>query len=155
MFPGGFNESYNRYLTLRGYNPSSNKLAILKRALVDSWGEPGFHRFWRVWNPGVGHLLFRLYCILGGKRKRSIVTLLVFVLCGVMHDVLVMVIFRRPFCAFTATFAVCGILAMINRRLEMILCQERWPKAVNALVNVSCLAFSIYAGVQLQTAVFR
>jgi hypothetical protein len=154
VFPGGFNESYNQYLTLRGYDASSSKLVILRRALVDSWGEPGFHRFWRVWNPGVGHLLFRLYLVFGGNRIRSIATLLVFALCGIIHDVLVMLIFRRPFAAFTAAFVLCGMLAVLNRSLEPALRQERWPRGLNALINVSCLALSVVAAVQLQMLAF-
>lgn len=154
MFQSRFNESYNQYLVLRGYDPSSNKLVILKRALFDSWGEPGFHQFWRVWNPGVGHLLYRLYLFLGGNRARLIATMLVFILCGILHDILVMSIFRRPFVAFTAAFLFSGVLAIGNRSLEPILHQERWPRLLNTLANVSCLAVPIYAAVQLQMLVF-
>lgn len=100
-------------------------------------------------------IVISFYVPLGGNRLRSMATLLVFGLCGVMHDVLVMVIFRRPFCAFTAIFAICGILAVVNRRLKPNLHQERWPIPANALVNVSCLALSVYADIQLQVAIFR
>ena len=154
MYLGGFNESYNQYLILRGYDPSSSKLIILKRALLDSWGEPGFHQFWRVWNPGIGHLLYRLYLLMGGNRIRLIATMLVFTACGFMHDVLVMLIFRRPFTAFTAAFILFGILAVINRSLEPILRQDRWPRLLNVLSNVSCLLVSIYVAVQLQMSIF-
>jgi hypothetical protein len=152
MFEGGFNESYDQYLILRGYDPSSTKPAILKRSLVDSWSEPGFHQFWRVWNPGIGHLLYRLYLLLGGNRFRLIATILVFTLCGLAHDLGVMLIFRRPFAAFTVAFFLCAIFAVVNRSLECVLHQERWPKLVNALLNVSCLSASIIAAVQLQTS---
>jgi len=154
MFRSRFKESYNRYLMLRGYDPSSNGFVILKRALFDSWGEPGFHQFWRVWNPGIGHLLFRLYLLLGGNRARPIATMLVFILCGVLHDVLVMLIFRRPFVAFTAAFLFFGMLAAGNRFLEPMLQQERWPRWLNALINISCLAVSIHAAVQVQMQAF-
>ena len=154
MFQGRFNQSYDRYLILRGYDPSSGKLIILKRALIDSWGEPGFHHFWKVWNPGIGHLLYRLYLWLGGNRNRLIATMLVFTLCGFMHDVLVMLIFRRPFAAFTAAFTFFGILTVVNRSLEPILLQKRWPGLLNAFTNVSFLAVSIYSAVQLQMYVF-
>lgn len=154
MYQGGFNESYNQYLILRGYDPSSSKLIILKRALLDSWTEPGFHQFWKVWNPGIGHLLFRLYLLLGGNRIRLIATMLVFMSCGFMHDILVMFIFQRPFVAFTAAFVFFGILVVINRSLESILGQDRWPRLLNALSNVSCLLISISIAVQLQMFVF-
>jgi hypothetical protein len=151
---GGFRHSYERYLVLRGYDPASGTLVTLKRALVDSWGEPGFHRFWRVWNPGVGHLLYRLYLLLGGSRIRLTATMLVFALCGLVHDVLVMLIFRRPFAAFTTAFALAGILTVVNRSLEPLLHQERWPRLLNVLANVSCLGVSIHCAVQLQMLLF-
>jgi hypothetical protein len=154
MIGDRFNDSYNQYLLLRGYDPSGSKLVVLRRALVDSWGEPGFHRFWRVWNPGIGHLLFRLYLALGGNRMRLVATMLVFAFCGVMHDVIVMLIFRRPFVAFTAAFVLFGILAVISRSLEPVLPQERWPRLLNVIVNVVCVAGSIYFAVQLQMYLF-
>jgi hypothetical protein len=154
MFEGGFNKSYDHYLTLRGYDPSSPKPAILKRSLVDSWSEPGFHQFWRVWNPGIGHLLFRFYLLLGGNRFRLVATMLVFTLCGIAHDFAVVLIFRRPFAAFTIAFFLSGILAVVSRSLESVLHQERWPKLINALLNISCLASSIVAAVQFQTYLF-
>ena len=155
MSQSKFDKSYNRYLILRGYDPSSSKLQILKRALFDSWGEPGFHRFWRVWNPGIGHLLYRLYLLVGGNRARLLATMLVFLLCGILHDAVVMLMFRRPFVAFTAAFVSFWFLAWVNRSLEPVLRQERWPRLANALLNILCLAGSIYAAVQAQMALFR
>lgn len=154
MRQGGFSQSYNQYLMLRGYDPSSSKFTILKRALIESWVEPGFHRFWRLWNPGMGHLLYRLYLVLGGNRTRLIATMLVFTSCGFMHDVLVMLIFRRPFAAFTAAFVLFGLLALISRSLEPILHQDQWPRMLNGLTNVTCLAASIYSAVHLQMFLF-
>jgi hypothetical protein len=150
----GMSQSYNQYLILRGYDPSSSGLMILRRALFDSWGEPGFHQFWRVWNPGVGHLLYRLYLVFGGNRIQMVATMLVFTACGLIHDGLVMLIFRRPFAAFTAAFVFSGILAVINRSLEPLLRQDRWPRLLNAFINVSCLAVSIHSAVQFQMFVF-
>lgn len=154
MAPGKFNQSYEQYLVFRDYDPSASKLLILKRALIDSWGEPGFHRFWQVWNPGIGHLLYRFYRWLGGNRRRLAATLAVFVLCGFLHDLVVMLIFRRPFLAFSAAFILFAVLASINRALEPYLRQERWPRILNALSNLGCLAVSIYIAVQLQKGVF-
>jgi polyferredoxin len=154
MYRCGFNQSYERYLILRGYDPSAAKLSILKRALIDSWGEVGFHRFWRVWNPGIGHLLYRLYLVLGGNRNPLVATLIVFSLCGFIHDVLMMIFFRRPFVAFTTAFTAFGILTIASRAHEATLSQERWPRLLNALTNVSLLAVSIFGAVQLQMHIF-
>jgi len=113
-----------QYLILRGYDPTSSKLAILKRALIESWGQPGFHCFWRVWNPGIGYLLYCLYLFLGGKRVQPFATMLVFILCGILHDVLVKLIFWHPFIAFTATFFFFGILTIGGRSFQPILNQK-------------------------------
>ena len=61
MSPGQLIQRYDQYLVFRNYDPAAGKLAVLKRALITSWGEAGFHRFWQVWNPGVGYYLYRLY----------------------------------------------------------------------------------------------
>jgi hypothetical protein len=150
-----FDRSYNRYLLLRGYDPSSSKLLILKRALVDSWAEPGFHKFWRVWNPGIGHLLYSLYRFLGGNRNRVLATMLVFATCGLFHDVLVMLIFRRPFFAFSMAFILFGVLSVLNRAAEPFLRQGSWPRTLNVLCNAACLSASICLAVPLQMALFR
>jgi hypothetical protein len=145
---------YREYLLLRGYDPRSSKWSTLKRALIESWAEPGFHKFWKVWNPGIGYLLFRLYLFLGGKQKRTSSTLLVFLVCGFLHDVVVMVIFRHPFLAFSGAFLCFGLLAIISRGLETWFRQERWLMLINVAVNVSFVALSVHAGVTLQRAVF-
>ena len=127
---------------------------LLRRALIDCWAEPGFHRFWQVWNPGIGHLLFRLYLRLGGNRIWPLAMPAVFVVCGVGHDLAVMAIFRRPFLAFTAAFLLFGLMAALSRALAAVLHQERWPWFLNVGANVACLAIAIHAAVQLQMWVF-
>lgn len=149
-----FERSYKQYLAIRGYDPSSSRLLVLRRGLIDCWGEAGFHRFWRVWNPGVGHVLFKLYLFLGGSRNRVVATFFVFAVCGAIHDLVVMLIFHRPFFAFTAAFFSSGLLSLANRLLEPILHQDRWPSPLNALSNVTCLAASVHFAVQLQMAVY-
>jgi len=78
----------------------------------------------------------------------------IFILCGILHDAVVMLMFRRPFVAFTTTFFFCGVLTVGSRSFEPILRQERWPRLLNALINMSCLAVSVYAAVQLQMFLF-
>jgi hypothetical protein len=147
-------QRYREYLALRGYDPNSSKWSILKRALIASWVEPGFHRFWKVWNPGIGYLLFRLYLLLGGKRRRILATLVVFGFCGFLHDVAVIVIFRHSFLAFSCTFLCFGLLTIVSRGLETWFHQERWWMPANVAVNVSLVGVSIHAGVILQQAVY-
>ena len=155
MSPAKNIQSYDQYLVIRNYDPTAGKLIILKRALITSWGEPGFHRFWQVWNPGVGYYLYRLYCWLGGNRHRLVSTMVVFIFCGFLHDLMVMLIFRRTFMAFTLAFLFFGVLALINRAVGPFLHQDQWPRGLNMVSNAGCLALSIYIAVQLQMQVFQ
>jgi len=145
---------YTDYLLWRGYDPESGKWSILKRALIESWAEPGFHSFWQVWNPGIGHLLFRLYLFLGGKKRRALTTLAVFGACGFLHDAAVMCMFRRPFLAFSGAFLCFGFLTIASRRLATWLRQDCWPMLANAALNISLVAASVHAAVTLQRMVF-
>lgn len=147
-------ENYREYLLLRGYDPDSSKWSVLKRALIGSWAEPGFHRFWKVWNPGIGYLLFRLYIRIGGKQRRTLTTLAVFLVCGLLHDVVVMAMFRHPFLAFSCAFLCFGLLTIMSRGFESRLRQDRWWTPANAAVNISLVAASVHAGVTLQQIVF-
>jgi hypothetical protein len=149
-----YKQRYREYLLLRGYDPESNKWSILKRALIESWAEPGFHRFWKVWNPGIGYLLFRLYLLLGGKQRRTFTTLVVFGACGLLHDVVVMMMFRHPFLVFSCAFLCFGFLTMVSRSLETWFRQDRWLTPANVAVNVSLVGVSIQAGVTLQQITF-
>ena len=147
-------KTYDQYLILRNYDPAAGKLVILKRALIDSWFEAGFHRFWQVWNPGIGYLLYSLYRRLGGNQHRLVASMIVFTLSGFLHDLAVMLIFRRQFVAFTAAFILFGALALLNRTTEPCLRQDRLPRWVNAIWNLGNLAASIVVAVQLQMRVF-
>jgi hypothetical protein len=153
MTTSKYQQRYRQYLLLRGYDPDTSKWSILRRALLESWAEPGFHRFWQVWNPGVGYLLMRLYLLLGGKRRRTVTTLVVFLACGFLHDAAVMMMFRQPFMAFSCAFLCFGLLTVVSRRFEPWLRQDRWPVLANATVNIMLVAGSVHAGVTLHRAV--
>jgi hypothetical protein len=146
-------QHYREYLSLRGYDPDASKWAVLRRALLESWAQPGFHRFWQVWNPGIGYLLYRLYVLLGGRRRRGLATPAVFLICGFVHDAAVMAMFRQPFVAFSCAFLCFGLLVIASRRLEPWLRQHHWPILANISVNVLLVAVSLHAGVALHRAV--
>ena len=45
------NITYAQYCARRGYTSPFRGWSVVKRSLLCSWTQPGFHRFWRVWNP--------------------------------------------------------------------------------------------------------
>lgn len=108
----------------------------MKRSLFDSWAQPGFHRFWRVWNPPVGYPLFLLYRLLGGNRNRVVATLLIFTFTGLLHDVVVIALQQRWYVALTCAYFAFGCLSIMSMKLAPLVGQRRWPMILNVLVNV-------------------
>ena len=153
MVTSKYQQRYREYLSLRGYNPDDSKWSVLRRPLFESWAEPGFHRFWQVWNPGIGYLLFCLYLLLGGRQRRTLTTVVVFLVCGFLHDVAVMIMFRQPFLAFSCAFLCFGLLTVASRGFEPQLRQDRWPTLANVTMNVLLVALSVHAGVTLHRIV--
>lgn len=139
--------SYEAFLAARGFDPRGPRAALWRRMFVTCWGEPGFPRFWRLWNPFYAYYLFRLYLLLGGRRRPLLASFVVFVACGFfLHDLLLVATTRRFSLATTFAFAAFWLLTIASRALGPHLCQERWPRAVNAAVNVVLVVLGLAAG---------
>jgi len=136
------------YMARRGYEPEDAG-AIIRRLFLESWLQPGFHRFWQVWNPVYGYVLFRLYLLCGGRRNRVFATFVVFVACGfLLHDLPVMLLTGYRAIVVTCVFATFALFALINQKLEARLAQERWHAAANGAVNIGLLALGFVVGIQ-------
>ena len=137
---------YKAYVSMRGYGDHLNDGPFLVRSFLTCWAEPGFHRFWQVWNPGIGYSVFRIYLAFGGKRNRVVATLAAFELCGIAHVVGVYPFLRRWSLVLPVTFLCFGILTLVSRRLERVLRQDRWPVVANVIVNVGLVIASYDIG---------
>jgi hypothetical protein len=131
--------SYAQYCTSRGYKPPFKGWSVIRRSLFESWVQPGFHRFWRVWNPPVGYLLFRFYILLGGNRNRLFSTSLVFALSGALHDVVVFALVPKWGPIITCSYLVFGWLSLLNLKMERLLRQDKWPPVWNAILNLGLI----------------
>jgi hypothetical protein len=132
------------YLRARGLDPADSP-GLQRRMFVDCWYEPGFHRFWRLWNPLFGYGLYRLYVALGGNRRPAAASLAVFVLCGALHDALLLVTARRVSVVCTVAFAVYWLLAVVARWLEPR--QASWRRGFNAAANALQIAVGLGCGI--------
>jgi hypothetical protein len=134
------------YLEHRGFDTSSAG-SILRRIFVESWFEPGLHRFWRAWNPVYGYALWRLYVALGGRRRPVLATLVAFAACGFFaHDLVTFAITGKPTLAITITFLFLGALTLASRVFEAKLRQERLPRQLNLFINLLLIGFGLVAG---------
>jgi hypothetical protein len=139
-------DDYRAYARMRGFRTEVNDWPYVRRSFIECWAEPGFHRFWQVWNPGIGYFVYRLFLRLGGRRRWTGPTLLAFPLCGLAHTLIVVPFFGRWAFSVITAFTCFGLLTVASRRASRILRQGRWPVAVNVLVNVACVAGSFDVG---------
>jgi hypothetical protein len=141
-----FERSFRAYAARRGF-ATVNDGPFALRAFVLAWAEPGFHRFWRVWNPGISYFPYRVYLLLGGKDRWVLATLGAFVANGLAHNLLVLPFFRLWWSwTIPVAFLCFGILTVVSRLLGPWLAQERWPTLINVAVNVGLVCLSMNLG---------
>lgn len=128
-------DDYRRFARMRGFR-SFNDWPYHRRGFIEAWAQPGFHRFWQVWNPGIAYFVYRTYLRLGRGKRWAGPTVLSFLLCGLAHTVLFWPFAGRWSYTVIVAFAGFGVLTVASRRAASVLHQERWPWVVNAGINV-------------------
>ena len=142
-------DSYRSYARMRGFTSELNSWAYHRRGFVESWAQPGFHRFWQVWNPGISYFVYHLFIRLGGRRRWIGPTIAAFAICGIAHTVLVVPFFRRWSFSVIAAFFLFGVLTVLSRYAAPYLRQERWPMPLNVALNVLLVAIGFDLGFRL------
>lgn len=140
-----FLADYERYARMRGFR-SLNDWPYHRRGFIECWAEPGFHRFWQVWNPGIAYFVWRLYLRLGGRRRWVFPTLAAFILCGVAHHLVALLLLGRWSYTIITAFTAFGLFTVISRLLARRLRQRRWPLFLNVLVNAGLVVGSMDLG---------
>jgi len=128
---------YTRYARMRGFASEVNDWPYVRRSFLECWAEPGFHRFWQVWNPGIAYFAYRFFLRLGGRRHWVWPTIGAFVLNGLIHTMVVVPFVRRWSWTIIVAFLWFGVMTVASRRLARRLRQDRWPWPVNAAINVA------------------
>ena len=144
-----YEKRYRSYARMRGFGPQINDWPYHRRGFIECWAAPGFHRFWQIWNPGISYFVFRLFILLGGSRRWVGPTILSFIICGVVHTLLVAPFFGRWSFSVITAFTCFGLLTVISRYTAAYLRQDNWPVAANVVVNVTLVAGSFDLGFRL------
>jgi hypothetical protein len=142
-------QGYRQYLRQRGYSDHLHDRYFFTKGFLACWAEPGFHRFWQIWNPGIGYLTYRLYRAIGGRNHRAGATVATFVVNGLVHTLVVCPFHRRWSWTLIVVFLLFGLLTILSRWLEPVLRQERWPAIANLAVNVGSIVLSFDVGFRL------
>ncbi len=148
-----FVAGYEKFARMRGFR-TFNDWPYHRRGFLECWMAPGFHRFWQVWNPGIAYFVYRLFLILGGRRRWVIPTLFSFILCGTAHTMIVFPFLGRWSFSVIGAFACFGLLTVLSKKLSRLLRQDRWPRLVNAAVNIGLVVASFDAGFRLDRLSF-
>lgn len=131
---------YIAFARLRGFT-TFNDWPYHRRSFIACWVEPGFHKFWRIWNPGIAYFVYRLYLKLGGSRNWLIATLLAFEINGLIHSAIFYLLSGQWSFVIPVLFFLFAVCTIISKKLENLLNQNRWPWFVNAVVNIGLVIF--------------
>jgi hypothetical protein len=138
--------SYTRYARMRGFKTEINDWPYVRRSFLECWAEPGFHRFWQVWNPGISYFMYRLYLRLGGRRFWILPVLGAFFINGVIHTVVAAPFAQRWAWVLVVAFSCFGVLTVLSRILAPWIRQDKWPWPLNVAVNVGLVIGSMDLG---------
>jgi hypothetical protein len=140
---------YKRYLALRGFGNHDNDWIFVKRGFLACWWQPGFHRFWQMWNPGIGYFAYKVYLSCGGRNRRNIATMAAFLVNGLAHNLVFSLFLWRWDFPLPFTFASFGILTIIFRLLDEHIDMTRWPSVFHLAVNVGLVILSFDFGFRM------
>lgn len=153
-------QDYKSYLHLRDFGIHHDDWFFVKRGFIECWFSPGFHRFWQTWNPGIGYFTHRLYLwLIGigyiGKRKRNLAIILTFLINGLIHNLVAMIILRRCSFPLPFTFFAMGLFTVIASALGEKLHFVRWPRIFHFVVNAGLIIFAFDFGFQMDDLLHR
>lgn len=129
---------YRRFARRRGFT-SFNDWRYHRRGFIECWWQPGLHRFWQVWNPGIAWFFWRLFLLLGGRRRWALPLLITFVANGFIHTLVIAPFLGRWSNSLLIAFTLFGLLTIVSARLAPFLRQERWPAMVNLAANLALI----------------
>jgi hypothetical protein len=149
---------YKRYLELRGFGDHIHDRFFVKRGFLECWLQPGFHHFWKVWNPGIGYFAYKLYLTYGGKDRRNLATVTAFLVNGLLHNLVVSLLLWRWDFPLPFTFTLFGFLTVISRWLEEPMKMNKWPRLCHLVLNIGLVIlafdFGFFMNGFLQSALF-
>ena len=145
---------YIAYARMRGFK-SFNDWKYHRRGFIECWAAPGFHRFWEIWNPGIAYFVFRLYLKLGGHNNRMMATFFAFIINGIVHTVVFFVISGKYSYTIVILFSLFAILTLLNKKVESILSQKKWPWFLNSGVNILLVIGSFDLSFKINTLLNR
>lgn len=141
--------NYKQYLKLRGFESHVNDWLFVKRGFLECWLQPGFHRFWQVWNPGIGYFAYKVYLFCGGKYRWKTATFAAFLVNGLVHNLVVSLILWRWDFPLPFTFTLFGALTIVFKWLDKHIDMYKWHRIFHLALNVGLVILSFDFGFRM------
>lgn len=111
----------------------------LSNNLYRSLGAKNFSTFWNYWNPIFGYYLGRfIFKPLKRIFPVAIALLLTFVFCGLLHDLITMLVWGKTSGFFTIWFLAMGFAVLLTDLFQLNFSRQLW--IIRALANFSIIS---------------
>lgn len=148
-------DDYKQFLRSRGFGEHINDWYFARRGFLECWMEPGFHRFWQVWNPGISFFAYKLYIYLGGNKRQKTASLLTFLINGFTHNLIVSILLWRWEFPLPFTFLSFGIFTIASRSVYRYLDLTYLPKAFHLALNIGLIIISFNFGFAMNALIIN
>ncbi len=146
--------SFHQYRIRRGLDDCSMAhlfFQMFTRSLIQS----GFLKFWRIWNPFCGYILFLFYVHIGGNKKRNIAVCIVFLSSGfILHDLFLFFVTGIFSFVFTISFLFYSFIVIINSFQNYERYIYNGSKFKNAFLNISFILSGLLFGYYINYLIF-
>jgi D-alanyl-lipoteichoic acid acyltransferase DltB (MBOAT superfamily) len=119
----------------------------LTNMLRRSLGARSFAGFWQYWNPIFGYCLGKyVYVPLKTVLPAYVSLIITFVVCGIIHDLVIMAVRRDVAFVFIPWFFFLGIGVVLSQTMKMDLARYSW--SMRATIHLtylgSCLVLTLW-----------
>lgn len=146
---------YKQYLLMRGYQGHVNDWFFVKRGFIECWSAPGFHRFWQVWNPGIGYFTYKIYLPFRRNNRQNLGTIMTFLINGLIHNIVIIPFMRRWDFPLPFTFLCFGLFTVGFRWLNQFINLKKLPGICHLLINIGLILTSFKIGFELNCLLFH
>lgn len=120
----------------------------LRNNLKRSLGAKNFSAFWTYWNPIFGYYLgTRIFRPLKTFLPANIALLITFMVCGLVHDFVTILIRNELSLFFTVWFFYMGSAVVISQLYRYNLAHKSW--VIRAFANIAVIAFCLLLTIYL------
>ena len=145
-------QRYIAYARLRDFK-SFNDWPYHRRSFIECWAEPGFHRFWQIWNPGITYFFYRIYRSIFRLHIFHYVrinwiftTIAAFFINGIIHTLVFFIIAGAWSFTVPVTFFIFGVFTVLSKLFEPIFRQARWHWLINSALNIFLIIIAFDIG---------